>query len=188
MLQNPIPGGPHPTQKNNKNNNIDESTPPMGCGTPTPHPDTHTHTHTHTPSARPVRPRFQILGVGGAGVCSSLRHTRVHTAQPRFRGPLPLSTAPALPPRSPCAMLSSPARLLSSPAQASQTLPYSPRGVPKWLQSAQKPSPGEPNASLQSSLRDKSAPSPLKCIKTSIPAAQTLPYSPRCVTKVLQML
>ena len=99
-----------------------------------PLPHTQTHTHTHTPSARPVRPRFQILGVGGAGVCSSLRHTRVHTAQPRFRGPLPLSTAPALPPRSPCAMLSSPAP--PHLPQASQTLPYSTRSGPDLHQIA----------------------------------------------------
>ena len=41
---------------------LDRAAPPMGCGSPPPHPDTHTHTH----SARPVRPRFPILGVGGA--------------------------------------------------------------------------------------------------------------------------
>ena len=35
-------------------------------------------THAQTPNARPVRPRFQILGVGGVP-CRSSRHTSVKT-------------------------------------------------------------------------------------------------------------
>ena len=38
-------------------------------------------THTHTPSARPVRPRFQILGVGGVPVLKLLQPIPRHTNQ-----------------------------------------------------------------------------------------------------------
>ena len=39
----------------------------------------HRHKHnTHTPSARPVRPQFQILGVGGAAMCIAHRAPGEH--------------------------------------------------------------------------------------------------------------
>ena len=50
------------------------------------------HTQTHTPSARPVRPRFPILGVGGA-----LARPQPSELQPR-NPPRPRANFPALPP------------------------------------------------------------------------------------------
>ena len=59
----------------------------IGVG-PHPHPNTHTHTHTHTPSARPVRPRFQILGVGGVPVLKLLLQTAASVPLPGCVNPL----------------------------------------------------------------------------------------------------